>query len=180
VKLTAASTAQAPRHTNRGRAAPYRLVVLAPDTADVVAAAGGLIVDAVRSGWHVEIYLETEADARALRILGVDGRPFPPSFEFELDWPDAVVFAAPMYGRQRQVRRFIAAASRRPGTDVTAWGGSWPTAPVSASVVEHRLSSAAGAFKLYAMKALGVAASSSPVEAFHGGFLTTSRPPRRD
>lgn len=81
MKLTAASTARAPRR-DRGRAAPYRLVVLAPDTAGVVSAAGGLIADALRVGWRVETYLDTMSDARALQILGVDGRILPPRFDF--------------------------------------------------------------------------------------------------
>ncbi|KUI04805.1 hypothetical protein [Mycobacterium sp. IS-3022] len=175
MKLTAASAAQPPGQMDRDHAAPYKLVVLAPGTADAVSAAGGLIVDALRIGWRVEAYLESESDARALQILGVDGRGLPARFDFEPHWPDAVVFAASMYVRHRGVRRFVTDATRRHGADVASWGGNWSAAPASASHIEHRLSSAARAFKHHAMKAVGTAGPAGPVEAFHGGFhrLTT-------
>ncbi|KUH82952.1 hypothetical protein AU186_20790 [Mycobacterium sp. GA-1999] len=170
MKLTAASAAQAPRQANRGRGTPYKLVVLAPDTVGAVSAAGGLVVDVLRAGWQVEMYLEAESDARALQILGVDGQILPPSFDFGLQWPDVIVFAAPMYDRHRGVRRLIADATRRHGADVAAWGGTWPTAATSAADIDHRLSCAARAFKYHAMKAVDAAAPPSPVEQFHGGF----------
>ncbi|MCT7661185.1 hypothetical protein [Mycobacterium deserti] len=185
MKITAASAAETSRQSNRGHAAPYKLVVLASDTTDAVSAAGGLIADTLRVGWHVEVYLETgkyletESDARALQILGVEGRLLPTSFDFELQWPDAVVFAAPIYHRHRGVRRFTADATRRHGADVAAWGGTWPTAAASASDIEHRVSCAAQAFKYHAMKAVNATAPPSPVESFHGGFhrLAVAAPP---
>lgn len=174
MKPTAASAAQTPRQADRDHAAPYKLVVLAPGTTDVVSAASGLIVDALRTGWRVEAYLENGSDTRALQILGVDGHVLPVRFDFEPHWPDVVVFAASMYERHRGVRRLIADTRRR-GADVAAWGGSWSAAPVSATDIEHCLSAAARAFKHHAMKAVGTTGPSGAVEAFHGGFhrLTT-------
>ncbi|HEX2213695.1 MAG TPA: hypothetical protein VHH12_09660 [Mycobacterium sp.] len=145
-------------------------MVFAPDTANAVSAAGGLIADTLRAGWHVEVYLEAGSDARALRILGADGRPLPDSFDFELKWPDAIVFASSTYERHRSVRRLITDAIRHHGADVAAWGGTWPMADASASEIKHRLSGAARAFKYHAMKAVGTAAPSAPVEEFYGGF----------
>lgn len=175
MKLTAASAAQPPGQMDRDHAAPYKLVVLAPGTTDAVSAAGGIIVDALRIGWRVEAYLETESDARALQILGLDGHVLPARFDFEAHWPDAVIFAASMYDRHRGVRRFLTDAARRHGANVAAWGGSWSAAPGSAADINHRLSSAARAFKHHAMKAAGAAGPAGPVETFHGGFhrLTT-------
>jgi hypothetical protein len=86
-----------------------------------------------------------------------------------LEWPDAVVFDASTYGRHRGVRRFIAAAIRRNRTDVASWGGDRASLPGPADEVEHRLSSAAQAFKHYALKALATTVPASPVEAFQGG-----------
>ncbi|MGV0643723.1 hypothetical protein [Mycolicibacterium sp. XJ879] len=175
MKLTAASAAQTSRQIRsrrdraRTHAAPYKLVVLAPDTADLVTAAGGLVADTLRAGWRVEIYLAAVSDARALQILGAHGHILPQSLDFGQEWPAAVVFAAAMHERHRGVRRFITDAVRRHGADVAAWGGSWSSAPASASDIEHRLSSAARAFKYHAMKAVGTLAA-APVEAFHGGF----------
>ncbi|BBY80818.1 hypothetical protein MPUL_19760 [Mycolicibacterium pulveris] len=173
VKPTAASAAQTSRQIrsrrDRSRAAPPKLLVLAPDTADVVSAAGGLVADALRVGWRVEVYLETMGDTRALQILGVEAHILPQSFDFGPEWPAAIAFAAVMYERPQGVRRAVNDATRRHGVDVAAWGGSWPSAPASASDVQHRLSSAARAFKYHAMKAIGTAATSS-VETFHGNF----------
>jgi hypothetical protein len=170
VKVTALSAIEHSRQPRtRGHATPYKLVVLAPDTTDAVAAAGGLIVDSTRAGWQVEIFLETASAERALRILGVGSRNLPSSFDFGLHWPDAVVFAASTYTTHRGVRRFIADAARRHRANVACWGGTCASAPVPAEQVEHRLSSAAQAFKYYAMKALDLSAPASSIESFHGG-----------
>lgn len=168
----------ADRPPDRDHAAPYRLIVLAPDAVDAVAAAGGLVVDALRAGWLVDIYLETEAHARAVRILGATSHLLPSTFDTELHRPDAVLFAAGMYPKHRGVRRFIADATRQHGADVAAWGGTWSAAPASASDIEHRLSSAARAFKYYAMKAAGTEVSACTNEAFNGDFhrLTVVEP----
>ncbi|ULE34481.1 hypothetical protein [Mycobacterium sp. IDR2000157661] len=169
MKVTAVSAIEDSRQPRtRGHATPYKLVVLAPDTTDAVAAAGGLIVDSTRAGWQVEIFLETGSAERALRILGVGSHTLPGTFDFGLHWPDAVVFAASTYDAHRGVRRFISDAARRHRANVACWGGACPSSPVSAAAVEHRLSSAAQAFKYYAMKALDVTAPASSVEAFHG------------
>lgn len=175
MKTTSATATRTPGQTghrppDRDRSTPYELAVLAPDTAEAVSAAGGLVVDALRAGWRVEIYLETQDHARALQILGATGHGLPATFDTESHRPDAVVFAAAMYQRHRGVRRFIADATRRHGADIAAWGGTWPTAPASASEIEHRLSSAARAFKYHAMKAVGTEAPPSANEAFNGGF----------
>lgn len=174
MKPTVATATPMPTSKRRGHppdrdhAAPYRLVVLAPDTADAVSAAGGLVVDALRAGWRVAIYLETQAHAQALQILGATGHALPLTFDVESHRPDAVVFAAAMYHQHRGVRRFIADATRRYGADVAAWGGTWPAAPTSAAEIKHRLSSAAYAFKHHALKAVGTDAPSSNNEAFRG------------
>ncbi len=185
MKPTAATAAPMPtprpaahRPPDRDHATPYKLVVLAPDAVEAVTAAGGLIVDALRAGWLVEIYLETGPDAQALRILGATSDLLPSTFDAESHRPDAVLFAARMYQKHRGVRRFVADATRRHGADVAAWGGTWAAAPASASDIEHRLSSAARAFKYYALKAAGTEVSACSNEAFNGGFhrLTVVEP----
>ena len=182
MKPTVAAT-RPPRQTgvrspNRDRTAPYKLIVLAPDAAEAVSAAGGLVVDALRAGWRVAVYLETLGEARALQILGVAGHALPPSFDTEAQRPDAVVFAATMYHRHRAVRRLVSDAVRRLGADAAAWGGTWSAAPAAASETEHHLSSAARAFTDHAMKAVASAAPSSANELFIGAFprLTAAQP----
>ncbi len=186
MKPTAATVLPATRQPvgqspGRDRGAPYRLVVLGSETADAVSGAGGLIVDAVRAGWRVAMYLEIAPEPRALRILGVeDGQLLAADVGFGPGEADAVVFAAAIYHRHRGVRRCLADAVRRGAPDVAAWGGPWSTAPASASDVDHRLSPAARAFKSYAMQATGTATPAGPAERFYGGLhrlIATSPPP---
>ena len=170
MKVTMATETVDPRQTrNRGHATPYKLVVLAPDPMDAVAAAGGLIVDSTRAGWQVDVFLEAGGDERALRILGVDSRVLPGAFDFGLEWPDAVVYDASTYDRHRGVRRLIADTVRKHRTEVACWGGGGSTSAGPAAEIEHRLSSAAQAFKRYALRALDTTEPASPVEAFRGG-----------
>jgi hypothetical protein len=159
------------RLPDRGRATPHRLLVLGVDTADMVSGVGGLVCDSVRAGLQVEVCLETVGDDRALQILGVRARALPVRFDFDPQWPDAVVFAAALYERNQAVRRLVADSTRRRRSDVASWGGAWPTEPDSGMSVDHRLSSAARAFKLHAMKASGIAAHVSSTEPFRSGQL---------
>ncbi len=186
MKPTAATVLPATRQPvgqspGRDRGAPYRLVVLGSETADAVSGAGGLIVDAVRAGWRVAMYLEIAPEPRALRILGVeDGQLLATDVGFGPGEADAVVFAADIYHRHRGVRRCLADAVRRGAPDVAAWGGPWSAAPASASDIDHRLSPAARAFKSHAMQAVGAPPPAGAAERFYGGLhrlIATSPPP---
>lgn len=53
----------------------YDLTVLATDTADIVAGAGGWLFDRVRAGWKVGALIGASSDARPLDILGVRTHP---------------------------------------------------------------------------------------------------------
>ena len=151
---------------SRGRATPYRLLVLGVDVPDLVSHAGGLVYDSVRAGLAVEICLETFDDDRALRILGAGARVLPDAFDVE-HWPDAVYFAAELHERNPRVRRLVTDAARRHSADVVAWGGAQWLAAGPRLEVAHRLSSAAQVFKLHALLAVGDTAQISPVEPFH-------------
>src|SRR5690242_7293687 len=105
----------------RGRETPHRLVVLGSDTGDTVSAVGGLIVDAVRAGWNVEVYVECEADEIPLRILGVASRDLPEEFASEQDGADAVFVNAALHERSRGVRKLIADVTRRRIAEVATW-----------------------------------------------------------
>ena len=154
--------------SSRGRPTPPKLVVVAADVADTVSAAGGFIFDSVRAGWTVEVYLETIGDDRALRILGVAACALAAGLDFESEWPDTLYVAAALHERNGAVRR-IADATRRRGGDLVGWGDEWPTPADVDTSIEHRLSSAAQAFKVYAMKAAGVTPQVSPTEPFRSG-----------
>lgn len=166
------------RPTSRGRATPHELLVLGVDIADVVTGAGGLICDSVRAGLQVNVCLETNAEERALRILGVRAGELPDRFEFESEWPDAVFFAAGLHKRHQGVRRLVAEAARRRRADVGVWGGMWPLDRENAVGIEYRLSSAARAFKLHAMQAVGKPGRISPTEPFRSGLRSLADVPQ--
>lgn len=152
--------------STRGRATPLRLVVLAADAADTVAAAGGLVYDSVRAGWQVDVYVENAGDERALQILGVGGRLIPDTFDFEPLWPDAVYLDAALYERDRRVRRMVADSVRRQHADVAVWHGDSHADQGRGPGIEHRLSTAARAFKFHAMNAAGLDPQVAVVEPF--------------
>ncbi|MBE1549417.1 hypothetical protein GGC64_003441 [Mycobacterium sp. OAS707] len=158
-----------PRPANRGRATPHQLLVAGVDAADIVTGAGGLICDSVRAGLEVKVYLEINGDERALRILGVHASELPARFDFESEWPDAVLFTAGLHKRHQGIRRLVADAVRRRRADVGVWGGTWPMEDATGVGIEHRLSTAARAFKSHAMLALGKPAHISPTEPFRSG-----------
>jgi hypothetical protein len=143
-------------------------MVLAEDTPDAVASAGGLVFDAVRAGWHVDLYLERRADERALRILGVAGRSLSDGLDYEPIWPDALFFAASLHGRVDSVRRLTKAALRR-RTEIATWGQAQPPDLETRVGVEHRLSRAAQAFKACALEAAGATDHASTIEEFRSG-----------
>jgi hypothetical protein len=144
------------------------MTVYAGDAAEVVTAAGGLIFDRVGNGWHVDVYLAERADQRPLRILGADTHELSGGSDTApAEWPDAIVVAAELNERDAQVRNHFGAASRRPDTEVAMWGGDWPISlGAGGGRVEHRLSYAAQAFKVYAMAAAGATPPSVPTESF--------------
>lgn len=141
---------------------------MAVDAADSVSAAGGLIFDSVRAGWIVDVYLESPGDERALHILGADSAGIPELFEFEPAWPDAVFLSAVVHERHRGVQRLVAATIRRHATEIGVWGGTVTGLDAEASS-EHRLSTAARAFKPHAMNAAGLSPVESGIESFEVG-----------
>lgn len=141
---------------------------MAVDAADSVSAAGGLIFDSVRAGWIVDVYLESPGDKRALHILGADSTGLPQLFEFEPAWPDAVYLSAVMHERHRGVQHLVATAIRRRVTDIGVWGGTVTGLDAEAGS-EHRLSTAARAFKPHAMNAAGLSPAESGIESFKVG-----------
>jgi len=171
--VKASPTAESAKHlSGSGLAAKHRLFVFAKNPVDVIASAGGLLVDRAGAGWDVQAYLDdvaTEADTRAMQILGV--RKLLPAPAFELaKWPEFLIVGAELYRRNLLVRRLFQAATQRNRTEVAMWGGCWPTdLGPGIGEVEHRLSSAAKAFKSHAMRTAGLTPDVTDVECFRHG-----------
>lgn len=156
----------------------YRLDVVAPSVADVVASAGGWLVDRVMAGWDVTVLISGAPSAdelRPLQILGVEIGDLESAMQ---QWeqrphPQTVAVAADLFASNEQVREGVRGALEQGLTEVTLWGESWPSeldAPVDC--VQHELSSAARAFKAQAMNALGSDGAVAGAEVFRCGVMT--------
>lgn len=130
--------------------APF-LRVTAPNVADAVRSAGGLMFDRARLGWRVIVSVSEDQDTRALRVLGA-----------EVDQPtDDPLPASSRPADSRDGPTALTAES----TEVTVWGAALPVDNDS-SVVSYRLSRAAQVFKAQALIAAGLAESVEPTETF--------------
>lgn len=150
----------------------YDLTVVATDTSDVVAGAGGWLCDRVRAGWKVNVVIPASCDVRPLEILGVracfagpDARDLPAE-------PAALAVPAGLFATDQGLRRHVTGALRRGTAEVTMWG-QCTTADVGYRVdrTQYRLSTAARAFKAQALAAAGISTDVAPVEQFHSCAL---------
>ena len=137
----------------------YQLTVLAASTADLVGSAGGWMCDKARAGWDVRVVLTDDQDTRPLAILGAS-----PLAGAELSdvmkmasLGGALAVSARVLADDR-IRAGVLGILKRGLTQVTVWGQDWPAEfNRKTDPVEHKLSSAARAFKAHA---LGVATAS--------------------
>lgn len=150
----------------------YDLTVVATDTAEVVAGAGGWLFDRVRAGWKVSVVVPAACDVRPLEILGVrarsagrDARDLPAE-------PAALAVPTRLFESDPGLRRHVIGALKRGTAEVTMWGDC-ATADVGYRVdrTQYRLSPAARAFKTHALAAAGVTATVTAVEQFHSCAL---------
>jgi hypothetical protein len=154
----------------------YRLDVVAADVADVVRFAGGWLFDRSMAGWDVTVLLADHADERPLQILG--------SRILDLEYalatvghrppPQTLAAAADLFDCDSRVRQGVLQALEQGATEVTLWGQTWPVELDShVSLVEHRLSAAAQAFKAQAFAAAGIAGPSiAAIETFRSRVMS--------
>lgn len=133
----------------------FQLTVLAASTADLVGSAGGWMCDKARAGWDVRVVLIDDHDTRPLAILGAS-----PLADAELSdvmkmasLGGALAVSAGVLADDR-IRAGVLGILKRGLTQVTVWGQDWPAEfSRKADPVEHKLSSAARAFKAHALGA---------------------------
>ncbi|MCX4095474.1 hypothetical protein [Nocardia sp. alder85J] len=150
----------------------HRLVVVAPDTEQVVRHAGGWLFDQVMAGWMVYALVAERGNGRPLRILGTFAAGLH-RLDAALDapGPQAVAVDAALYQEDAQVRALVGAARDRGRTEVRLWnaGGA------DHDPFEHRLSSAAKAFKAQALFAVGAGVRRvDGVEQFHRAAVSAT------
>ena len=154
----------------------YRLDVVAADVADVVRFAGGWLFDRAMAGWDVTVLLADHADERPLQILGAQIL----DLEYALATvghrppPQTLAAAADLFDCDSRVRQGVLQALDQGATEVTLWGQTWPVElDPHVSLVEHRLSAAAQAFKAQAFAAAGIAAPSiAAIETFRSRVMS--------
>jgi len=135
----------------------HRFDIHASSVAAVVRAAGGWIFDRAMEGWDIRVTVPCPDDVRPLRILGADvasaGRR---TVDIEHLHHDPVIC------------RCSAASWKEPAAQAVLWESGWSAQARNVRVdeLEHRLSSAALAFKACALNAAGTESEVRPTESF--------------
>lgn len=138
----------------------YRLLVVASDVGELVAAAGGWMCDRIQAGWDVGVAVGESRDLRPLQILGVTTVVTGHGFESTSDGGEAaaIAIASEAFDHNELLRREVHKVLARGDTEVIIWGATAPTR-LEGRVhrLRYQLSGAARAFKTHA-----VAAASMP------------------
>ena len=153
----------------------YRLHVVAATVVDVVNFAGGWLFDRAMAGWDVTVLVADHPDDRPLQILGARVLDLENALSSVEDRPrpQALAAAADLFGCDARVRQGVLQALDHGATEVTLWGDACPAElGESVSLVQHRLSMAAGIFKSQALAAARVPHGSiGHTEIFRSGLL---------
>jgi hypothetical protein len=151
----------------------YRLDVIACDVADMIQSAGGWLFDRAICGWDVNLLAAEPGHFRSLQILGVTSLAHHPPFETPTKGlpNQALAVAAEVFNTDARVREVVIAALEFGRTEVTLWGDTWPSEfHKRAEHLQHRLSAAARAFKVQALKAAALPTDQiTTTERFCGG-----------
>jgi hypothetical protein len=138
----------------------YRLNVIASSMTDVVQSAGGWLFDRSRAGWDVNVLVAEHGDPRPLAILGATASDLDAGFSAmvrNVAQGGALAVGADVLGTDVRIREEVVKLLKSALTEVTVWGDAWP-AELGRQLdpVPHRVSSAARAFKFYALAAASV------------------------
>lgn len=140
----------------------YQLSVVATDAAELIASAGGWMYDRVRAGWDVSVAVAESTDLRPLQILGVTPLVADQGFDSAVDGlaSAAIAIAPEILESKGNVRREVLKALDDGVTEVTLWGATMPRGLCGrVDRMQHRLSSAARAFKAHSLAAAGIPAT---------------------
>jgi hypothetical protein len=135
----------------------HQLTVVGLSTADVVQSAGGWLCDRARAGWDVNVFVTDPCDQVSLTILGATTLRLDGGFSSVMrgmSLGGALAVSADLLSSDSRIRSGVVNALKRGLTDVTVWGTQWPAElGRQADPLQHRVSSAARAFKLHALVA---------------------------
>jgi hypothetical protein len=151
----------------------YRVDVIASSVADVILSAGGWLFDRAKFGWDVNLLIAEPSDVRSLHILGLRAVPFDLPCHSAIEWApnSALAVAAGVLNTDDRVREIVFTALERGLGEVTLWGDTGSTEfHRRTQDVQHRLSTAALAFKAHALTAAVLPPGPlTPTEKFRSG-----------
>lgn len=150
---------------------PYLLDVFTSSVREIVADAGGWIVDRVLAGWTVTVITDAvEDDLRAAEILGIKVAMRSSIADSVRPRPYGIALTSTLYGTDARLRKCVTDALKRQNTEVSVIGeGLEGECDPRLSPVTYRVSSAAQAFKMQALAAAGLPnGSEGAIEQFLG------------
>lgn len=152
------------RSGDSAHANPYRLDVFSDSVREVVAEAGGWIVDRVLAGWRVTLITDADDGECAGRILGCEVTIGSAITDALRPRPYGIVLTSARCRTDSQLQKCIADALDRQIAEISLIGVR-PSGRCDPRLrpVTHRLSSAAQAFKAHALLAVGLPDSSVAV-----------------
>jgi hypothetical protein len=143
----------------------YELNVVASTMEDVVESAGGWLCDRARAGWDVNVLVAVGGDPRPLTILGAAAHDLEDRLLQTMrsaSQVGALAVSGDLLQADVRVREEVVRVLKRGVTEVIVWGTTWPVElGRQADSVEHRVSSAARAFKSHALVAAGASTASA-------------------
>lgn len=141
-----------------GAPARYRLLVFAPDIAELVTVAGGWLFDRAMAGWDVTGFVAEGSDVRPLRILGVGTVMLESVLSMDIlaNLPSAISIAGHHYSSDPRIRELIRRIADSGAAELTVWGEACP-ADLKAILLPvcYEPTSAARVFKKHALVAAG-------------------------
>lgn len=147
----------------------YRLVVAAPSVSDVVTLGGGWLFDRVMAGWHVTVLTPGADNPLPLRILGTRVADLDDAMtvrDFAI-LPQSFAVTAALYEADTQLRKWVQRTLDGGQHEIIVWGPDLPEDLAERTdAAQHRLSSAARAFKTRALAAAGGQTPADDVERF--------------
>ena len=152
------------RSDDSAHANPYRLDVFSDSVREVVAEAGGWIVDRVLAGWRVTLITDADDGECAGRILGCEVAVASAITDASRPRPYGIVLTSARCRTDSQLQQCIADALDRHIAEISLIGVR-PSGRCDPRLrpVTHCLSSAAQAFKAHALLAAGLSDSSVDV-----------------
>jgi hypothetical protein len=143
--------------TSAARILRYQLNVVASTTEEVVRSAGGWLCDRAMAGWDVNVLVAEGGDVRPLTILGATALDLDTGFVPMVRTASrigALAVSADVLAADPHVRDEVLRVLKQELTEITVWGRQWPPGlGRQAESVQHRVSSAARAFKAHALAA---------------------------